>query len=213
MKRARRTAKCQVGDGDLVPPVRDRLPRADAAPRLRLRPCRVRAAGTALDPPHAVPRLSRMHEWMLDHSHASPPRQRAAAGQSLWPASARSTTRHRSGVRRWGAANAPSTTICAATQRPALSHLDEQKAAPGPSTPTRTRVRVTGISPAHHQASFGGSVRGSSARRWQSFRSAAAALWAVSTALEVNHDRDATNTAGRTASLGCLPAVLRCCEG
>jgi len=32
VKRARRTAKCQVGDGDLLP-VRDRLPRADAARR------------------------------------------------------------------------------------------------------------------------------------------------------------------------------------
>jgi len=50
MKRARRTANCQVGDGDLVPPVRDRLPRADAAPPLRLRLRRVRADGTALDP-------------------------------------------------------------------------------------------------------------------------------------------------------------------
>jgi hypothetical protein len=72
VKRARRTAKCQVGDGDLLPPVRDRLPRADAAPPLRLR--RVRAEGTALDPPPAAPQLSRIHKWVLDHSHASAPK-------------------------------------------------------------------------------------------------------------------------------------------
>src|SRR6188472_3236706 len=57
MKPARRTAKCQVGDGDLVPPVRDRLPRADAAPRLGLRLRGVRADGTGLDPPPAAPQL------------------------------------------------------------------------------------------------------------------------------------------------------------
>jgi hypothetical protein len=73
----------QMGDGDLVPPVRDRLPEADAAPpplRLRHRRGRGKAPRWISRPPR--PRLSRIYGWMLDHSHGSPqssgPASRAA---------------------------------------------------------------------------------------------------------------------------------------
>src|SRR6266487_298486 len=45
----------------------------------------VRAEGTALDPPPAAPRLSRMHQWVLDHSYVSPPGSGPLPGRAYSP--------------------------------------------------------------------------------------------------------------------------------
>jgi hypothetical protein len=98
------------------------------------------------------------------------------------PPVAHSTTRHRSGVRRWGVANAPSTLIWAATRRPALGHLNEQAA------------RVWGLAPAVITERVGRT--GSRPVPWCQFADVQRIIWEVLEATGVDVGRGGASWRG-----------------